>query len=87
MTITSPLGSTTELQNWRAKLMDGVLWTTGVPPRMSMVKAALVLVPVVLSTLPALVEEEPPETRMRPSSYMAKLPSFGYKVPGTFTPL
>ena len=67
--------------------MDGAICTTGVPLRMSMVKAAVVLVPVEPSLGLVFVLAEPPATRMRPSSYRVKLPSFGYSTPGTFTPL
>ncbi len=70
MIITSPVGRITELANCRAKLIAGAVCTTGVPLRMSMVKAAVVLVPVELSLGFVLVLAEPLATRMRPSSYI-----------------
>ena len=83
MTMTSPFGKMTLLQNCRTNFIEDVAATTGCAPRMSMVKAKFVLVPVDPSDGLVFVLAEPPKTKMRPSLYIAKLPSFGKCAPGT----
>jgi len=68
--MTSPFGSTTELENERAFVIGAAALTTGVGPFKSTVKAFFTTVPLSMAC-------KPPATSTLPMSYIAHAPCLG----------